>query len=236
MDNDTIDLRPYLAGIAKRWYWPIGIAMIGAIAAWIIAMQIQPTFTATSSVLVFIRQTGSQVGVNEPILRIETIDTGARRQGLVALAQSNTIEAQLPDDAIQQAAPADYRPGRLTQRISARAEGDLISISARGSSPQQAKALADTWTRTFAAYANETYTDQHSEVRLAGDALLPYEPTSPRTAMMIALGLGLGFLLGITLALAETSTGRSLLRFGRTADAQHAASYPSPNQVVQTDR
>ncbi|HEX6289122.1 MAG TPA: hypothetical protein VFZ66_08015 [Herpetosiphonaceae bacterium] len=200
-DYDDVDLRPYMLAVARRWYWVVIGALLVAVIVAGVSMSLPKTYTATSSVLLFIRQTGSQVGVNEPIVRIETIDITARRQGLLALAQSDAIEAQIQPDVLKQLVPGGYQPGTLTRYISVRADGDLLKISASAASPEQARALADAWATTYVNYVKALYTDQHSEVQLAGRALTPLGPSSPQTTLNTLVGGVAGALIGIVLAL-----------------------------------
>lgn len=179
-EYDDIDLRPYLIAIARRWYWIVVGALLAALIAAGISTQLPKAYTATTSVLMFIRQTGSQVGTNEPLVRIETIDITARRQGLLALVQSSAIETQIKPEELQRVAPAGYIPGSLTQQIAIDADGDLLTIAATAASPEQAQALADIWASTFVSYADTLYTDEHSQMQLAGKALLPTEPSEPQ--------------------------------------------------------
>lgn len=181
-EYDDIDLRPYLAAVARRWYWIVGLAVLAALIVAGVSMQLPQTYTATSSVLLFIRQTGSQVGVNEPLVRIETIDIVARRQGILALAKNPAIEAQIRQEDLERVAPASYAPGSLTKQIAIDADGDLLTISASAPTPQQAQALADLWTNTFVSYADTLYTDEHSRIQIVGKALPPVQPSSPQAA------------------------------------------------------
>ena len=191
-EYDDIDLRPYLIAIARRWYWIVVGALVAALIAAGISAQLPRAYTATASVLMFIRQTGSQVGTNEPLVRIETIDITARRQGLLALVQNSAIETQIKPDDLQRVAPAGYVPGSLTQQIATDADGDLLTIAATAASPEQAQALADIWASTFVSYADTLYTDEHSQMQLAGKALLPTQPSSPQ----VLLNIGAAGLIG----------------------------------------
>lgn len=215
MDQHDISFQPYVAAILKRWPW---IVLMGLLAAGLgagITLLLPQTYTATASALVLVRQTGSQIGTNEQILSIETIDILARRQGLLGLAQNGAIEAQIPPEVIQRIAPEDYRPGQLLQQLRVSNTGDLINITARAKSAEQAKALADAWVNSFVTYANTLYTDQHSQVRLVGNALLPYQPSGPSVRSNTVIAGISGILLAIFLTMLEVVAGRPLLPAGR---------------------
>jgi capsular polysaccharide biosynthesis protein len=220
-EYNDIDLRPYLLAVAQRWYWIILAALLAAGTVAIISMQLPKTYTATASLVLFIRQTGSQVGVNESIISVETIDIGARRQGLLALAASSVVEAQLRPEDVQRVAPAGYQPGMLTEQINVDSDGDLINISAEAPSPEQAQALADTWAGTYVSYVKTLYTDEHSEVQLAGKALLPTEPSAPRVSLNAILAGLLGSALAVGLILLLTLTRQPTPRPERARDSRN---------------
>jgi uncharacterized protein involved in exopolysaccharide biosynthesis len=211
-EYDDLDLRPYLVAVARRWYWVLGVALLAALLAAGVSSQLPKAYTASSSVLLFIRQTGSQVGTNQPLLRIETIDITARRQGLLALAHSPAIETQIAPADLQRVAPANYRPGMLSSRIAIEADGDLLTISAVAPTPEQAQALADIWATTFVSYADTLYTDEHSQLQLVGKALRPLAPSEPqvqRNAIFAGLLGGVFATAGIVLwAVVSRFTGK----------------------------
>jgi uncharacterized protein involved in exopolysaccharide biosynthesis len=199
MENDDIDLRPYMIAVVKQWRWIVATVVLTCLVTVFVLYLLPKTYTATASALIFIRQTGSQVGTNEPVLNIETIDVNARRLGIQALAESSAIEMQLPPEVVQQVAPAGYRQGQLAGKIDARLDGDLLSISANADTPEKAKALADAWTNTYIQYAQPLFTDQHSEIRFASNSILPYEPSGP-SLVRNTLVAGLAGLVLATLA------------------------------------
>ncbi|MDP9310899.1 MAG: Wzz/FepE/Etk N-terminal domain-containing protein [Chloroflexota bacterium] len=215
MEPTDFDLRPYVMGVLRRWHWLITAMVLTALVAGAVSLVLPKKYAATAPVLIFIRQTGSELSANTPLLSIETIDVESRRQGLLALATSETVETQLPADVVNRVAGARYRPGLFLQReqISASAEGDLIKIQAVAPSSQQAKALADAWATTYVAQVQKLYTDEHSSVQLAGDALAPLAPISPDLPKNIAAGAFVGLLVGIILAFISEFTGHPVFAF-----------------------
>lgn len=199
MDRDEIDLRPYVVALFRRWYVIALVTALAALAAWGISQTLPIAYSATATVAISIQQTGTQVGVNEPVLDIETIDVVSRRQAVVALAQIDAVESRLPADAVAQAAIPGYRTGMLLNRnrIETRASGDLLFISASAPSAQQAKVLADAWATTYVDLLSQTYTDGHSSARLASAAVLPYAASEPNTPRNVLLGATIGALISI---------------------------------------
>lgn len=206
MEHAEIDIHPYLAEIVRRWYWIIlGVLLTALPAAALLLLQ-PPTYSATSSVLMLIRQTGSQIGLNQPLVSVETIDVGARRQGLLALSRNTAVESRLPQDVIDRIALANYRPGMFIQQnlIQVRADGDLINISAEATSPEQAKLLADAWATTYVEYVGTLYNDDHSQIQLASQAVLPFEPNGPQVVRNTLIAAVLGALVSLFVIIIQT--------------------------------
>lgn len=227
-----IDVRKYTLAVLHRWRWVALCIVIAASTAAGLTYSLPPYYRAQASALIQIRQTGSQVGLNSPVLNLETIDAGARRQALQALATSPAIEARLPEDLLQRIAPPRYKPGQLysEDHINTELQGDLLIIAARARTAQQAKELADAWTRTFVDYANQLYTDGHSEVKLVGEALLPYQPEPTgliRNTLLAAFG---GALLGMLLALGAEITGVLRADRRRIVQSNQPVTHPSPSR------
>lgn len=229
MENDEIDLRPYIGAILRRWRLVVTLLFVGAIVAASISLALPKRYTATASTIVFIRQTGSQVGLNQQYLTIETIDIGARRQGLAALAKSDTIETKLPPDVVSQFTEGQYTPGKLTDLIKVTTDGDLMQIAATARTPQYAKAVADAWARTYVTYVQSLYQDGYTRVQLASDAIQPYKPSSPNVLRNTAFGAFVGLLAGILLALAW-HVRRSPAQLDRRVENTSATRSPSPSR------
>lgn len=230
-ENDDIDLRPYVVAIIRRWPWIVGAVLLAVAVSAGLTSMLPKTYTATAAVLVFIRQTGSQVGTNDPVLNIETIDVGSRRQGLLALAESEAIESRIAPDVLAQVAPDNYQPGMLVehQHVTIEANGDLIAITADGQTPQQAQTLANAWATTYVDYVKTLYTDEHSSIQLASSALPPFEPSAPsigRNAVIAGLLAAIG---SISLIVLLQLTRTSIALPQRAAGREQAANYPSTN-------
>jgi uncharacterized protein involved in exopolysaccharide biosynthesis len=171
--NDEIDLRPYLRALIRRWRWILLAALLGAVGAGLAALM-QPTmFSSTASV--FVRSTQSEVTLDPRFVTKDVADPIARRKTLLGFAKSPSVEMQIPRDVINRLAPSNYVVGMLASRISATSDGELIQITARDSTPEQARELADAWAIGFVSYANQLYgsgggiSDASARVREASD-------------------------------------------------------------------
>ncbi len=204
--EQEIDLRPYFLAIARRWRLILLLALIAAVtaASLTLALPNRYRYQATALVSMLIRQTGSEIGIDRPLVAIQSIDVGARRQGLVRLSQSSSIEASLPHEVLQQVTEPGYRPGMLANggRIEVVQTGDILEIRATGATPEAAKLLADAWAQTFVEQAQTIFDDDHSRVRLAGVATLPYAPLSSGVVRNTAIAGFLGIIIGLVAAIA----------------------------------
>jgi succinoglycan biosynthesis transport protein ExoP len=98
-------------------------------------------------------------------------------------------------------------PAQVQRRLDASVPVDtvLIDVTAKGTSPQEAKALADAVTVALRRYVDDLETapgGRPSPVKLsvASRPQLPADPASPRTPVYLALGLVLGVALGVAAA------------------------------------
>jgi uncharacterized protein involved in exopolysaccharide biosynthesis len=205
MENE-FDVRKYVLDVLKRWPIILLATVVAGLTAFGVSMILPKTYTAKSVVLLFVRQTGSQLGVNEALINVESIDSGARRVGLVALAQSDTIESLLPADVVQRIVPDDYKPGLIVrnEQINVVSQGDLLEIRATAPTAQQAKDLADVWATTYVDLIRRLYTDEHTRVEPVSNALLPINPSGPGIIRNTAVGVLSGFLFGLTVAMVMT--------------------------------
>jgi len=198
-----IDLRRYAQAVLRRWPLIVACALSAAIIAGGWSLLQPRVYAATSMVLVLVTQTSSQLGTNEPLLDLETIDAGSRRTSLYELARTAAIEAALPPAVLEAVAPENYEPGMLLQQrqIELESQGDLLKITAKAKSPQQAKELADAWAETYVTYVDHVFDDQHSNVRLASEAVLPFKPAGRGVVRNAVLAGIAGTALGVIAAL-----------------------------------
>lgn len=231
MEYMEIDLRRYIDAIRKHGYWIALLTLAAALGTAALTMTKQRTYVATATVLTIVRQTSSQLGTDDSLLSLESIDMNARRHGLLILAQSDAVEARLPADVVQRVVPNDYKPGMMVTdgQVEAAPQGDLIEITATAAEPELAKELADAWAQTFVDYVEPLYTDEHSEVKLASTAVLPYRPEATGLVRNTLLAGAAGLLLGVGLALLlELMRKPALSR--RQGEGERIIGEPSPSR------
>ena len=112
-------------------------------------------------------------------------------------------------------------PAELIGQISAEQPSDtvLIKITAKAGSPREAQALADAWVRALQVQIDEVENPSgknEAAIRLIPQesAALPSSPVSPRVELNLAIGFGVGLLLGFAYALVRSQLDRRIRSAG----------------------
>ncbi|MGD8623304.1 MAG: Wzz/FepE/Etk N-terminal domain-containing protein [Anaerolineae bacterium] len=156
MMGEEIDLRPYIVALLRGWYWILGLALVAAVAAFIVTSLRPPVYEASSVVL-----------VTDPQYRMEfdsRFDTLERRPAyrlFPTLATSDRIlesvvEAYTPSP---QAGLETWRLKTLRGMVEAKSEGDpsLVVLTVRSLAARDAAAIANAWADALVAQGNEIY-------------------------------------------------------------------------------
>jgi capsular polysaccharide biosynthesis protein len=150
-----IDLGRYLRALGRRWFWMLAAGVICAVVAGGVYLMLPVRYTASSTV--FFRPTRSQVRLDERFVTDATIDIASQRTTLLILAKSPGIAALVPEETLARLGLAGKSATEIADTIDASATGDLISIFASATTPEQARGLSDAWAEAFVARANELY-------------------------------------------------------------------------------
>jgi polysaccharide biosynthesis transport protein len=151
--EEEIDLRPYIAALATRWTWIIGVSFIAALAAFIISALIPPTYKATA--LVAITETRQRIQFDP---RIQTQEEQQPLKAFPQLATSDDLlqqvlvrlepsEVQI-DSVLKLRGLLEARPG---------ADPSLIQLTVSYKDAAIAAQIANQWAETFVQWGNEIY-------------------------------------------------------------------------------
>lgn len=154
----------YLALLQKRVWLILGCALGAGLVVLVITFIVPPKFDAESAVALV--QNGVDLNfdpkfktLSEQQVASSLIDQTARRKALATIASSPDI-ATLVISQLGARVPDDLRePSKMVRAINARSDGDLIRITARAGSPEQATLIANTWAQVFADRVNTIYGD-----------------------------------------------------------------------------
>jgi polysaccharide biosynthesis transport protein len=151
--EEEIDLRPYIAALASRWTWIIGVSFIAALAAFIISLLVPPTYKATA--LVAITETRQRIQFDP---RIQTQEEQQPLKAFPQLATSDDLlqqvlvrlepsEVQI-DSVLKLRGLLEARPG---------ADPSLIQLTVSYKDAAIAAQIANQWAETFVQWGNEIY-------------------------------------------------------------------------------
>ncbi len=175
--DDEIDLRRYIAVIARWWREILLCTLLGAIlggAAVLALRQIgAPQYEAAANVV--IARIVSEVTLDERFTTAaeaqQATSAASRRAALVALVESGAIAQAVIDELGAQLHEEERNPAALLEMIQgqaapgpdARTPGDLITITATADDPEKAAAIANAWARNYVAQVNLIYGQVPSE-------------------------------------------------------------------------
>lgn len=216
--EDEIDLKPYLRALLQRWWIIIGVAAGLAVIVGVLALIRTPPHTASSSLLIV--PASAQVTLDSRFTSRDSMlftTTVNQREALLGLARDATLEAK-----VAQALAITYQPGELTSRIAIESDGDLVRITARAETSEEAQRLATAWAQAYARFVAETYTRDTASLVLVeqqlAEARQRYYATQAELEAFIAQG-------EITTAEQEVRRLADLVNNTRTAGTNRFADY-----------
>jgi capsular exopolysaccharide synthesis family protein len=193
-----MELRDYLDAVRKRWWWVVAAVAVAVGAAVLVNVRATPQY-ATS--VTFFVSTSSAQGV-----------TDAYQGGLFSQQRVKSYSGLLTSDRLAEAVVSRHslglRPAQVQQRISARPVPDTVLLQAvvTDSLPNRSEQIARALAREFPNLVQRLETSPGADrpavkVEVVAGPLLNPDPVSPRPVRNIGLGLFLGLLAGIGLAL-----------------------------------
>lgn len=166
--EDEIDLKPYLRALLRRWWIIIGVAAGLAVIVGVLAVIRTPPYTASSSLLIV--PASAQVTLDSRFTSRDSMlftTTVNQREALLGLARDATLEAK-----VAQALAITYQPGELANRIAIDTDGDLVRITARAETSDEAQRLATAWAQEYVKLVTETYTRDTASLALVEQQLV----------------------------------------------------------------
>jgi len=213
------------AGIIRRWWWTLVIAVwVAAVAGYLLASRLPPTYESRTTVIV-----GPVNG------DVETVRASALLvQTYSELATSDQVLSGAAK-AVGQAVPiADLRT-----RINATADDvtRLVTIRADDGDPTRAAHLASAIAAQLVSLSAGDTSRPEGAVQVVNAADIPVDPVAPRTSLVVLLA-GLAGLLGAIILVvaieALSSSVRSATELTKLVPAPLLASIP-PVRLRRTD-
>lgn len=216
--EDEIDLKPYLRALLRRWWIIIGVAAGLAVIVGVLAVIRTPPYTASSSLLIV--PASAQVTLDSRFTSRDSMlftTTVNQREALLGLARDATLEAK-----VAQALAITYQPGELANRIAIDTDGDLVRITARAETSDEAQRLATAWAQEYVKLVTETYTRDTASLALVEQQLVEaqarYQAAQAALEAFIAQG-------EITAADQEVRRLSDLVNSTRSAGTDRFAAY-----------
>ncbi len=206
-EEDRMDTGDILTALRRRWLIALTGLIVGGLASGVVVLASPTVYTSSGSFyLVPVARTND---VSSVFNSNSFVEQRARSYAAIgsSLALATRMRQQLgePAEAAVPSFTASYTPDTA-----------LIPFSATGRSAVAAQRAAQLLARTLPAEARQLDSTVGSPVpiqlKVASQPLLPRAASSPRPALDLAFGLGVGALLGVSLAILAERLARSRQR------------------------
>lgn len=203
-----MDLRDLLSVLRARWILIVAVTLVGGLGALGLNLLATPTYQSKLQFYVTV------AGGENPATAAYQGSLGAQQrvQSYAALVKSTEIAQEAVD-----ASGAELSPSEAVARTTATADAKtvLLNVSVTDSDPRRAFALAQGFGQVLPDAINRLETPDGGGPALAkltvvNPAALPTSPVSPDTRRNVAMGLALGLLAGIGLALVVNTLDRRI--------------------------
>jgi len=209
-----MELQDYLRIFRQHWAAILVATVVGALLAFGWTLAQPKIYTANGSAIV---TAGTSDTINDAL--VGNTYAVQRVKSYLDIAKSRQV-AQFAIEQLGLEASADAVVGRVS--VSNPLDTAVLRVSASGSSPEEARALAEAWIEGMVKVVADlegagegTAGTSVVQLRTLDSAVLPTSPSSPNVKLAVALGLLVGLAVGIGYALVRAAMDRRL----RTADA-----------------
>jgi len=196
--NEMVDLGRYVRAVIHRWPVVLSLALLGAVAGFLISRALPPVYEASTTLLI----TTPKLKADFDSRFRSTLDLGLNtslNRTLFSLLKNREVEALVVlamGDALLE---EEQLPGNVIERISVTQVGgdtSYFQIKARHRQPQVAQSLAETWADVYAAQVNALYgfpveTEGDVEISLSAAEAKLGEAAAALEAFQAETGTGL---------------------------------------------
>jgi receptor protein-tyrosine kinase len=202
-----VGIREIIAAVRAMWWLPILGLVGGALAGLGLSLAQTPMYTTNVQLFVSSSANGENADVYTSF-----IISQARITSYTRLLSGKQLSQAVIDQL-----DLDSSPGALSSQISAVADRDtvLIDVSVTDPVPERATQIAEAIGDQFPRLV-EKLEDVGSgslvKVTVTDPPEVPTEPSSPQTSRNVTLGLAVGLLVGIALAIFRMRLDRSIKR------------------------
>lgn len=193
-----MDLRDLLSVLRTRWIVIVAATLVGGILALGMSLLTTPTYQARLQFYVTVAGGDSAASAYQG-----TLGAQQRVQSYAALVKSTDIAKEVVD-----ASQVGLSAGQVSAMTSASADAKtvLLNVSVTDSDPERALQVAEAFGQVLPTAISRLETPDGGGPALAkltvvNPPALPTSPVAPKTTRNLAIGLALGLLFGIAVAL-----------------------------------
>jgi succinoglycan biosynthesis transport protein ExoP len=162
--EEEIDLRAYVAVLIRYWKWIAGLALVAAVAAFVVSLLLPSSYEA--SAVVIITEPRYQMQFDP---RFATVDqwTPAYKAFPTLATSDEVLQRVLASyTPSPEAGIAEWKLRTLSGMVEATSEGDpsLVVLRVRSRSPEDAAAIANLWADALARHGNQIYSESEDDV------------------------------------------------------------------------
>ena len=173
--EEEIDLRAYVDVLIRSWKWIAGLALVAAVAAFVVSLMLPATYEASG--VVIITQPRYQMQFDP---RFKTVDqwTPAYKAFPTLATSDGVLQAVLDGyTPSPQAGIEEWRLRTLAGMVEATSEGDpsLVMLRVRSRSPEDAAAIANLWADALMQQGNRIYSEREDDVAFFEDQVAQAE-------------------------------------------------------------
>jgi capsular exopolysaccharide synthesis family protein len=198
-DGGGVNIKDFVRVLRARWISIVAAVILGFGGAVAMTMQMTPQYEASTRL--FVSTTATPDGVSDVWQGAQY--SQQRVQSYTELLTGEAL-AQRTVDRLR----LNISAKALTERIEASSapESVVLDVSVRDSTPTGARDIANALTDEFVSMATELETAKNgsepdARVVVQQRAALPTDPVSPNPALNLGVGLALGLLCGLGLAI-----------------------------------
>lgn len=191
-----MELQEYLRILRERWVSICAVALLALVATAALTFSATPQYASSARLFVSTAQSGTAEAYQGGLFSAQRVTSYADLAGSRELAESVIADLRLP-----------LTPGELSERVSAEVvpQTVILELTAVDPDPKLAQAIAQAYAERLADTVRELETPPGKAVppiraTIVDAASEPGTPISPRSVRNLGLGLIIGLLLGVGLA------------------------------------
>ncbi len=166
MNDDEIDLRPYIYALRRKWWLILLVTILAAGAAFVYSSIQVSKYNSTATILITRTRTALSLANQLPTVN-EPIDFRSRMEAMLTIANSESLVIQTLEDIQQQIPDNGISRNALKSAVDITNSGDTIEVTATYTDPTLASIIANAWAENVITAINYAYSGEQlpAEIR-----------------------------------------------------------------------